>query len=225
MSTSGRNQSRNFYPRPPRGGRQKGVLTRSVFTLFLSTPSARRATYSRFRIFLHSGISIHALREEGDAPVMYRLSRPKYFYPRPPRGGRHISSTHAPSPMRISIHALREEGDIFTISYLFAFRHFYPRPPRGGRRAGHVQVIKAKVFLSTPSARRATSLNTVSRLISMISIHALREEGDQKTRIASGPRGRFLSTPSARRATALSSSSSASWQNFYPRPPRGGRQV
>ena len=159
MSTSGRNQSRNFYPRPPRGGRQKGVLTRSVFTLFLSTPSARRATdvlelrtselknfyprpprggrrcgqekqavggvisihalreegdtyhphmhlllcvflstpsarratYSRFRIFLHSGISIHALREEGDAPVMYRLSRPKYFYPRPPRGGRLLS--------------------------------------------------------------------------------------------------------------------------------------
>ena len=35
----------------------------------------------------------------------------------------------------------------------------------------------------------------------IISIHALREEGDQKTRIASGPRGRFLSTPSVRRAT------------------------
>ena len=147
--------------------------------------------------------------------------------------------------MRISIHALREEGDIFTISYLFAFRHFYPRPPRGGRRAGHVQVIKAKVFLSTPSARRATSLNTVSRLISMISIHALREEGDQKTRIASGPRGRFLSTPSARRATAkvkpgvqhgvisihalreegdrLKPDYFSTTFDFYPRPPRGGR--
>ena len=170
-----------------------------------------------------------------------------YFYPRPPRGGRHISSTHAPSPMRISIHALREEGDIFTISYLFAFRHFYPRPPRGGRRAGHVQVIKAKVFLSTPSARRATSLNTVSRLISMISIHALREEGDQKTRIASGPRGRFLSTPSARRATAkvkpgvqhgvisihalreegdrLKPDYFSTTFDFYPRPPRGGRRI
>ena len=149
--------------------------------------------------------------------------------------------------MRISIHALREEGDIFTISYLFAFRHFYPRPPRGGRRAGHVQVIKAKVFLSTPSARRATSLNTVSRLISMISIHALREEGDQKTRIASGPRGRFLSTPSARRATAkvkpgvqhgvisihalreegdrLKPDYFSTTFDFYPRPPRGGRRI
>ena len=125
-----------------------------------------------------------------------------YFYPRPPRGGRHISSTHAPSPMRISIHALREEGDIFTISYLFAFRHFYPRPPRGGRRAGHVQVIKAKVFLSTPSARRATSLNTVSRLISMISIHALREEGDFRASLGW-----------------------AHLADFYPRPPRGGRRV
>ena len=34
-------------------------------------------------------ISIHALREEGDAPVAVRADHIKdYFYPRPPRGGR-----------------------------------------------------------------------------------------------------------------------------------------
>ena len=34
------------------------------------------------------GISIHALREEGDAACVHRGRRPSDFYPRPPRGGR-----------------------------------------------------------------------------------------------------------------------------------------
>ena len=34
---------------------------------FLSTPSARRATECFFGAFVHFGISIHALREEGDS--------------------------------------------------------------------------------------------------------------------------------------------------------------
>ena len=34
----------NFYPRPPRGGRQKTTTTAVNLRLFLSTPSARRAT-------------------------------------------------------------------------------------------------------------------------------------------------------------------------------------
>ena len=61
----------------------------SALDLFLSTPSARRATSNRFKmISKSSGISIHALREEGD-----------YDSPR-----RHTLQ-------EISIHALREEGD------------------------------------------------------------------------------------------------------------------
>ena len=35
-------------------------------------------------------ISIHALREEGDLCPCGTHSYPKYFYPRPPRGGRHF---------------------------------------------------------------------------------------------------------------------------------------
>ena len=79
--------------------------------LFLSTPSARRAT--AVKVDIHSGadISIHALREEGDRAC--RLHRPgqQDFYPRPPRGGRRAvhRSDHGQQP--ISIHALREEGD------------------------------------------------------------------------------------------------------------------
>ena len=35
-------------------------------------------------------ISIHALREEGDAPTTAGRSTDGDFYPRPPRGGRHV---------------------------------------------------------------------------------------------------------------------------------------
>ena len=34
-----------------------------------------------------------------------------YFYPRPPRGGRHTGPIGPVGPQGISIHALREEGD------------------------------------------------------------------------------------------------------------------
>ena len=80
----------DFYPRPPRGGRRDngGVVLVSVGFLstpsarratcplagviflqrkFLSTPSARRATVRRTRAISARHISIHALREEGDA--------------------------------------------------------------------------------------------------------------------------------------------------------------
>ena len=57
--------------------------------IFLSTPSARRATGQPVRIWLWT----------------------MDFYPRPPRGGRRHASGDASAPGRISIHALREEGD------------------------------------------------------------------------------------------------------------------
>ena len=36
-------------------------------------------------------ISIHALREEGDVVHITREEAITYFYPRPPRGGRHLT--------------------------------------------------------------------------------------------------------------------------------------
>ena len=57
----------------------------------------------------------------------------------------------------ISIHALREEGDEFIDFILEALSNFYPRPPRGGRLLRVVRPHNTVVFLSTPSARRATS--------------------------------------------------------------------
>ena len=78
----------NFYPRPPRGGRLHRQRSSAGFTLFLSTPSARRATYELKLLGIDTVISIHALREEGDRPSGGCIHRGTYFYPRPPRGGR-----------------------------------------------------------------------------------------------------------------------------------------
>ena len=44
------------------------------------------------------------------------------------------------------------------------------------------KTIKKLLFLSTPSARRATSQELQRALRAAISIHALREEGDSKNR-------------------------------------------
>ena len=168
----------NFYPRPPRGGRLSACPHYIKFSLFLSTPSARRAT----------------------KPPLLMLSIWHYFYPRPPRGGRRLAAKLPPRDhdfyprpprggRRVSRVRARERDD------------FYPRPPRGGRRTEWMEQSDAEIFLSTPSARRATVAHGKSRPASPISIHALREEGD-----SSAPRV------------------VCSARNFYPRPPRGGRQ-
>ena len=78
-------------------------------------------------------------------------------------------------------------------------------------------------FLSTPSARRATEYREPLPRYFLISIHALREEGDAFDLRDAVNGFVFLSTPSARRATP-----NCGWKvwlqsDFYPRPPRGGR--
>ena len=79
--------------------------------IFLSTPSARRATCRGLSPVTYRPISIHALREEGDNAVSAPLLTLVDFYPRPPRGGRQVTLCYFVFAFRISIHALREEGD------------------------------------------------------------------------------------------------------------------
>ena len=193
----------NFYPRPPRGGRPSARFRSPTLCLnFYPRPprGGRPELYTAGRLF--NGISIHALREEGDAmrstpsstssrflstPSARRATacenhrtRPEcYFYPRPPRGGRPRDGVLARLELTISIHALREEGDpalafFRVLCYIISIhalreegdrpgdrrfsphRHFYPRPPRGGRLCCSSASCMARLFLSTPSARRAT---------------------------------------------------------------------
>ena len=67
-----------FYPRPPRGGRPSTRRWIPGYLLFLSTPSARRAT------------CYHP----------HFLPGCRYFYPRPPRGGRQQKQRE--NPLRLS---------------------------------------------------------------------------------------------------------------------------
>ena len=130
---------------------------------FLSTPSARRATGHFGFLLLFFGISIHALREEGDH---------QRWAPRASGGG-------------ISIHTLREEGDVEpvilgVIGFLFlstpsvrrATHDLVGRPAesqisihalREEGDAAQLQSCRSSHgFLSTPSARRATRLQIAS---------------------------------------------------------------
>ena len=149
---------RHFYPRPPRGGRRRMFSLASIRTYFYPRPPRGGRRLPKIAQSYRRGISIHALREEGDQPC------------------------HSFHPCScISIHALREEGDlvllgeqrVFTSISIHALREegdylqrasppqpfdFYPRPPRGGR------LLRRK---NAPVG-------------GLISIHALREEGDHK---------------------------------------------
>ena len=105
----------------------------AVARLFLSTPSARRATSTLRRMQGRRKISIHALREEGDDQILGDGIPRRHFYPRPPRGGRLFHLEVVEGLCRISIHALREEGDLQSGQHIKQTGDFYPRPPRGGR--------------------------------------------------------------------------------------------
>ena len=109
----------------------------SSSSVFLSTPSARRATDEDFTLVRVKCISIHALREEGDRDVLELCIVGENFYPRPPRGGRRGQNGPQTKCTRISIHALREEGDQKGEPIRLPLSDFYPRPPRGGRPRGH----------------------------------------------------------------------------------------
>ena len=117
----------------------------------------------------------------------------------------------------ISIHALREEGDSNRHGRKTGTLYFYPRPPRGGRRSNKWFIgYRYTRFLSTPSARRATIRASVwLQLLSSISIHALREEGDHWASALHWGANRFLSTPSARRATAKTETKSLFSYKLY----------
>ena len=212
---------------------------------FLSTPSARRATKQTRKNLFYTVISIHALREEGDAqPVSIPVEIGLFLStPSARRATLHVVAGQI--FFAISIHALREEGDMVLAAAVCSVSDFYPRPPRGGRPHFLYGSSSQQLFLSTPSARRATIKRSASSSVILflstpsarratchawshgvaigISIHALREEGDFFASTLFPEGVVFLSTPSARRATTAVSFPASCRDNFYPRPPRGGR--
>ena len=110
----------------------------------------------------------------------------------------------------------------FPLLFDYSHRYFNPRPPWGGRRQEGLRAESCKkfqstpsvgratfnsavdkteyLFQSTPSVGRATKINTPRITIIIISIHALRGEGDQN----------YIKQRTQ-------------FQDFNPRPPWGGR--
>ena len=101
----------DFYPRPPRGGRQPVRQTEQQLFHFYPRPprGGRRARLSS------------------------SLQPVANFYPRPPRGGRLFKLTEFAPLYDISIHALREEGDLRTMTLGLQLQKFLSTP--SARRA------------------------------------------------------------------------------------------
>ena len=78
----------------------------------------------------------------------------------------------------ISIHALREEGDARNTKRFCVLSKFLSTPSARRATLDALTAQRIEAFLSTPSARRATQEGTRLELKRLISIHALREEGD-----------------------------------------------
>ena len=80
------------------------------------------------------GISIHALREEGDRITVIQLYANISFLSTPSARRATPAGAAAATWGHISIHALREEGDGSPVCGILGVQNFYPRPPRGGRQ-------------------------------------------------------------------------------------------
>ena len=100
------------------------------------------------------------------------------FYPRPPRGGRHLRMSIALQHIFISIHALLAEGDIMAL----------------------IKVKDVKISIHALLAEGDCSKQMVD-YAATISIHALLAEGDFQCVVDFVELFKFLSTPSSRRAT------------------------
>ena len=104
-------------------------------------------------------ISIHALREEGDLD---------FYYPAFANLGISIHALREEGDKRsaacvcvlenISIHALREEGDHLNFRCFCLFPISIHALREEGDLSSIAKILRMLLFLSTPSARRATSV-------------------------------------------------------------------
>ncbi len=123
---------------------------------FLSTPSARRATSFVMASLSDAAVFLSTPSARRATFSIIRMAPPVGVFLSTPSARRATCAKIRKAQRQdISIHALREEGDSVTAWLLLLAINFYPRPPRGGRPKR-----------SAEKARNA------------ISIHALREEGD-----------------------------------------------
>ena len=105
-------EQKHFYPRSPRGERPKVFSKKScVFKISIHAPRE-----GSDRAWVEAGhctfvISIHAPREGSDTARPTPSSATSNFYPRSPRGERHLNGIPVDRTIVISIHAPREGSD------------------------------------------------------------------------------------------------------------------
>ena len=217
-------------------------------SIFQSTLSVRRATQPFEGAQCIDVISIHALREESDnVEHIHMLKYNEYFNPRSPWGERPFSLIIHLQSASISIHALREESDAScTIAPDSIISYFNPRSPWGERRNFLVPFNQRSDFNPRSPWGERQACDRTGNNMSIISIHALREESDASSlRFSSNdlnfnprsPWGErlvfllykpiglgFQSTLSVRRATSQRRWAWLSYLDFNPRSPWGERQ-
>ena len=126
---------------------------------------------------------------------------------------------------QISIHALRAEGDLFQRGFralcgisIHALRAEGDKPPQ-------IPPPLCMIFLSTPSVRRATYTNYMHSIDMEISIHALRAEGDDTILEKLDSIENFYPRPPCGGRRSVVCNTFRSMEYFYPRPPCGGRHL
>ena len=145
------------------------------------------------------GISIHALREEGDATATPKRSGSANFYPRPPRGGRRAPEIPMARPWEFLSTPSARRATLCSCRSAGLPADFYPRPPRGGRPPPATTSTATRYFYPRPPrGGRPVQLTGA---------------GGQVDFYPRPPRGGRLSVAYQKAIAG----------NFYPRPPRGGR--
>ncbi len=153
---------------------------REIKKKFQSTPSVGRATPKQKPKKTNKGISIHALRGEGDLVlVSCALIHTFYFNPRPPWGGRRLwlGSTG----LLYRFQSTPSVGRATSKTYQTFFPKFkFQSTPSVGRATPPLQELvtqSANFNPRPPWGGRPPNLQAYT-LSTSISIHALRGEGD-----------------------------------------------
>ena len=167
------NVTENFYPRPPRGGRRAALRrTGPRRGHFYPRPPRGGRPFPNLAPVWRVAISIHALREEGDAVCTCCKPRYQRFLSTPSARRATKAARLTSRATRISIHALREEGDAGS----------------GDQGIG--------LGISIHALREEGDQGGgPERVRDLISIHALREEGDWIAEAALLPVSNFYPRP------------------------------
>ena len=185
---------------PRVGGDSKGYGVSQLVSQFQSTPPVWGETAAGTPARCTSQISIHSPRVGGDAQTRCWYTRPGYFNPLPPCGGRRRSC-----------------------SWPRAKPNFNPLPPCGGRPHSGPRRRSFGYFNPLPPCGGRPPLPHRTDGCCPISIHSPRAGGDEITPNPDGSVTVFQSTPPVWGETSPANDPPGLDHHFNPLPPCGGR--